>query len=159
MFEFPWVKARKRREAEKAEADRIAKLLREEREQRAARILAEQIERSRRATAMRWPTSPATVTPIKKPSAYELTAKRAAEEDRRQREAAKSTSIGADDYAPYGGYAAPRVESEVPRHVTGHGGTFDGAGASGDWSSSSSDSSSSDSGSSSSDSGSSGGSD
>lgn len=166
MFEWPWTKARKRREAEAVEAERVAKLLREEKERRAAQILADQIRRGHIAAMHRSqsaPARPASVTPIKA-TGYGLTAQRAAQEDQRKRDEEdarkrrqSSDSTASNDYGLLQAQASfspsPEMSNEVSK-MTGGGGTFDGGGASGDWSSDSG-SSSTDSSSSSSDSGSS----
>jgi hypothetical protein len=172
MFEWPWVKARKRREAKQTEADRVGKLLRDEKERRAAQILADQIHRSRIAALHRSqpaPARPASVTPIKA-TGYGLTAQRAAQEDQRKRdeEDARKRHQSSDSTAYVDQTqmaftsSMPETSNEVSHKLSGGGGTFDGGGASGDWSSGSSSSdsgsSSSDSSSSSSDSGSSSGS-
>lgn len=165
MFEWPWTKARKRRKAEAVEAERVAKLLREEKERRAAQVLADQIHRSRLAAlnrAQTVPVRPATVTPIKA-SGYGLTAQRAAEEDRKRRDyedVQKRAQLRSDEEIAHFQTQALLTSfsntdsTESNTKLTGGGGTFDGGGASGNWSSDSG-SSSSDSSSSSSDSGSS----
>jgi uncharacterized membrane protein YgcG len=162
MFEFPWTKARKRREAAALEAARVEKLLREEKERRAAQVLADQIHRSQIAARHRMstvPARPASVTPIKA-TGYGLTAQRAAEEDRKRRDyedVQKRAQLRSDEEIAHFqaqalltslGSGQPQESAPVEKMEAG-GGSFDGGGASGDWSS----------GSSSSDSGSSGGGD
>lgn len=111
MFEWPWTTARKRREAKQVEADRVGKLLSEEKARRAAQILADQIHRSRLAALHRSQPRPATVTPIKA-SGYGLTAQRAAQDDQRKRDeedaskrrqSSDSTAYGVDSSSSCGG--------------------------------------------------------
>lgn len=154
MFEWPWVKARKLREAKKAADEYAAQLVRDQKAKRAAQVLADQIVRSQIAAKNRMARS-ASVTPIKA-TGYGLTAQRAAEEDRKRRDyedVQKRAQLRSDEeMAHFQTQAllsslASTDSTEANTKLTGGGGTFDGGGASGDWSSSSS---SSDSGSSSS---------
>lgn len=91
MFEFPWT--RKRREAEKAEADRLAKLEREKQERRAAQVLSDQIHRSQLDAKFRHQR--AQVTPIKPVTG--LTAQAAAHDDKRKREDDDRKTSSPDD--------------------------------------------------------------
>jgi hypothetical protein len=89
MFEFPWT--RKRREAEKAEADRLAKLDREVQERRDAQILLDKKYRSQLQAQYRAAeVGKANISLIKPVSG--LTAQQAAQDDKRKREDDHKTS-------------------------------------------------------------------
>lgn len=167
MFKWlnPWKALRDRKEAQRIEADRIATANALEQHERAAKILAATIERSRKPTLR-------AVAPLSAQQAVanertewqasedrkaldRLRARQRVEEDesRRQR---NSTSDAENSFmtAAYLSSLGGSTEAAKTERVSGGGGTFDGAGASGNWSydsgSRSSSSSSSDSGSSSS---------